>query len=775
MMIQKIESITNVGNYEDYIASGDVAFKKMNFIYAENGAGKTTLARILQSLGSGDSSIIRQRYRIGAINPSTISIKGTDNTMYIYNRDKWNNILPVIDVFDANFVSENVYTGFEINNDHKKHLYKFVLGDSGVKIARKIERVKILIDKKNLDISSLRSLIQAETKCEDVDAFCKLKSVDDVDTIIEKKNRELEIARNNETIKRQIELPLLPCFPDSIDYDKIIEVLSISIDGIAKDYLDLVNEHINKLEKYGMQHGSQWVYMGYQATLNSADKLCPFCGNSIENASLIKGYNQFFSDAYKKTIQELKSIINIVESINIDLYISNITSLYKQFEAQCDFWSNYVQPEIQRPNLEYSFPELSKSFNLLKNSLCAKQNNPIDKVSIVEIESFKKGVDRLTSVIEEINNYSKAFNEKIHEIKTQLHSTAEVTKELNELILYKKRYQTPIKEYCNQYSLLVKHLKKLQKINKEYQILQKEESSAIFEMYGSKTNYYLRNVFGTKFQIAEIKDGGIKGRSKEANLDYSLTFNGTVIQQDGELNTSFKNVLSEGDKNTIAFSFFLAKIITDPNIGNKIIVFDDPLTSLDLNRRNATIFQLALLQEQCSQIVVLSHNLHFLIELHSISKIKKANKKVLQIVNNSGKSIIKEYTIKKDWIDNYQKSLDTMEVFLSDSSLDEKKEEAINAIRLSLETFLKLKYCKYISDQNQTFGQLIGELEKSVCTFINPNKGEVIDKLNQLLYVSWRTHHATIEEKEIYTEVTISNAEAVQYVNMTIDLLYKEL
>ena len=33
-MIQKIEKIKNIGNYEDYVASGDVTLKKINLIYA---------------------------------------------------------------------------------------------------------------------------------------------------------------------------------------------------------------------------------------------------------------------------------------------------------------------------------------------------------------------------------------------------------------------------------------------------------------------------------------------------------------------------------------------------------------------------------------------------------------------------------------------------------------------------------------------------------------------------------------------------------------------
>lgn len=74
-MIQKIEKIKNIGNYEDYVASGDVTLKRMNLIYAENGAGKTTLARILHSMSVNNPVVISQRKRIGAITTPEVCIK----------------------------------------------------------------------------------------------------------------------------------------------------------------------------------------------------------------------------------------------------------------------------------------------------------------------------------------------------------------------------------------------------------------------------------------------------------------------------------------------------------------------------------------------------------------------------------------------------------------------------------------------------------------------------------------------------------------------------
>lgn len=76
-----------------------------------------------------------------------------------------------------------------------------------------------------------------------------------------------------------------------------------------------------------------------------------------------------------------------------------------------------------------------------------------------------------------------------------------------------------------------------------------------------------------------------------------------------------KECLSEGDKSTIALAFFLSKLDIDPNIQNKILIFDDPLSSLDTNRRTYTIGIIKSLFQRLKQVVVLSHNEFFLHEV----------------------------------------------------------------------------------------------------------------------------------------------------------------
>jgi wobble nucleotide-excising tRNase len=51
---------------------------------------------------------------------------------------------------------------------------------------------------------------------------------------------------------------------------------------------------------------------------------------------------------------------------------------------------------------------------------------------------------------------------------------------------------------------------------------------------------------------------------------------------------SFRNTLSAGDRNTLALAFFFASLDRDPALADKIVIIDDPITSLDEHRSLVT-------------------------------------------------------------------------------------------------------------------------------------------------------------------------------------------
>src|SRR5205807_6463707 len=56
-----------------------------------------------------------------------------------------------------------------------------------------------------------------------------------------------------------------------------------------------------------------------------------------------------------------------------------------------------------------------------------------------------------------------------------------------------------------------------------------------------------------------------------------------------EAGPSFRSTLSAGDRNALALAFFFASLDQDPRLAHKIVVIDDPMTSLDEHRSLTTI------------------------------------------------------------------------------------------------------------------------------------------------------------------------------------------
>ncbi len=78
---------------------------------------------------------------------------------------------------------------------------------------------------------------------------------------------------------------------------------------------------------------------------------------------------------------------------------------------------------------------------------------------------------------------------------------------------------------------------------------------------------------------------------------------------------NFKNTLSAGDRSALAFAFFLAQLEQKQDLGERIVVLDDPITSQDAGRKQFTRHQITSLVDRVRQIIVLSHEPSFLLDL----------------------------------------------------------------------------------------------------------------------------------------------------------------
>ena len=685
----------------------------------------------------------------------------------------------MIEVFDSYFVADNVYSGMEISADNRKALYKFVVGDAGIEIARKINRLKSMsVDlqrEKTKLIDEIKNLIHYN----DVETVVKLAPKKDIDILLSQKQQEFKISSNNEVIIKHEELPNIKSFTLPFNTRQIKSLLQKSIDCISEQYLTFISQRINTLKNNGLSNAEKWLADGLAEVNTINDDSCPFCGQSLSGAKeIIDGYNLYFSKEYNQLINSINLCNSQFQRFDARNFIRVVTEFHEKLMSQYHFWQIYLKDLNKVTDMPAELTLLEDDFSKVQEKISEKAQNPLSKIENDNLEELEVHLGVVFSFIEELKKYVAYIGPLITKLKSTLKPLDTVRKELRALEIYKLRYESPLKEMCEYFIIVEKQILRLQKLTTQLQNEQKENSAAFLHDYGDIINNYLQSVFCTDFRIENIKDGGYRGRSRDASLTYSLTFKGKPLSLDTDDNLSFKNTLSEGDKNTIAFSLFLAKLdkYSEEELKDKIIVFDDPLTSLDLNRRNATINELVKMYQKTKQTLVLSHNLAFLLELNNRRKIKGKDKKVLLIEKQIDKSIIREFKLRDELSAEFASCIEKIEKF-KETGADEDMEPAINSIRLSLEAILKFKYGRYLSTLDGTFGQIISELEKSsTCRFVDGEKQKVIDDLNELNEMSWRAHHASVDELGMYSEISVTKEELFRrYIPMTINLLFGRL
>lgn len=168
-----------------------------------------------------------------------------------------------------------------------------------------------------------------------------------------------------------------------------------------------------------------------------------------------------------------------------------------------------------------------------------------------------------------------------------------------------------------------------------------------------------------------------------------------------------KFLLSEGDKNAIALSFFLARLEINGK-KDRIILIDDPLSSFDYERKMSTVNLLSSISIECQQFFLLTHDIYFAKAIKDkLDFIKVLNLKIIRSENFSSISV---HDIDFDTLTGYKKDIKTVKAF-QDKSLktETDKREVIRCIRPILETAIKAKYFDYLRD-NDWLGDIIGKV-----------------------------------------------------------------
>jgi len=320
-------------------------------------------------------------------------------------------------------------------------------------------------------------------------------------------------------------------------------------------------------------------------------------------------------------------------------------------------------------------------------------------------------VHALRQSVDVYNTAVDACNTRINEQKTSVQQGGDITalrKELDELKEKKKRFEPDVIDACKAYQdlLTAKTVLEQQKETARRQLDQYCQN--ILLTYEQAINEYL-DQFNTGFCIVNTQHS-YRGGSPSAQ--FQIQINNIPVDL-GDTRTPsgipcFKTTLSSGDRSALALAFYLAALKQDANIGNKIIVLDDPFTSLDRFRRTCTQQIIQSLASRGQQVIVLSHDPRF---LKLVFDAYPANEiKTLQLYRSGDNTILGEWDIEAETQSTYIKNYSSLLSFYRDRTgtlLD-----VARAIRPFLEGMLRARFPGQFQP-NEWLGDFISKIRNA--------------------------------------------------------------
>lgn len=289
-----------------------------------------------------------------------------------------------------------------------------------------------------------------------------------------------------------------------------------------------------------------------------------------------------------------------------------------------------------------------------------------------------------------------------------------------------------------------------------------EYTGTVFNKHVEEINKRLK-VFAPYIEIKKFSN---RSKGGKHSVSYFLYVNGNDVSFDlKQSNSTVKYSLSEGDKSAVALAFFFARVYMSGDIGDKIIVFDDPISSFDSNRRATTVSQLQKLSKECKQLFVLTHDIYFAQELVRRLDGSTLN---LKIIRKSGGSELVNHNIEQETLIGYFKDLSTLTSYTTGELTGEAAaREVIRCIRPALEGILRIKFFGLIG-RDEWLGDVLKKIRaaKAGDPFYNVKK--FTGELSDLNDYSKSYHHS---DPAFVSLPTINEIELLDHVKRTLALV----
>lgn len=689
MGIDRIQLLRNIGQFDNVSSGAGLQFGKLTVLYGENGRGKTTLAAILRSLATNDAALISERQRLGAQHPPHIIITRNQAAANTFQNGGWNSSSSDIAVFDDAFVAQNVCSGLAIDTAHRQNLHELILGSQGVQLnAAVVERIadveqhiRLLRERTDAIPTTMRLSLTVEQ-------FCALQNDPNVDSKIEEVSRNLAAARSADEIQKQGDFlpPTLPSF----DIDELDTLLQRDLADLESTAAASVQEHFSRLGAGAETWVSQGMPRVAAASAGADHEVCPFCTQTLAGSEMISHYRAYFSAEYqtlKNDIAQAITRLNAAHGGDIPAAFERGIATAVQTSS---FWKRFSD---SIPEIVVDTAAVIRAWTAARQAVLTvlreKQASPLEPVHVPNgalhaLAMFEEEHRRIAKISAEL----WTANGEIALVKERAAgaNVAALESDLQRLGLVQTRHSEPAFGLCAAYIAEKQAKTQTEQLRDQARSALEQYRLTVFPAYQTAINTYLQR-FNAGFRIGAVASVNNRNGS---SANYNVVINENPVTLSAEHGPSFRNTLSAGDRNTLALAFFFASLDRDTAIANKIVVIDDPMTSLDEHRSLTTVHEMRLLCARVSQMVVLSHSKPFLLAVWNDAD-RAVTRTAIRVARQGAGSTLTLWDVNQDAITEHDKRYAIVaEYIVSGGPTTERV--AAQALRPILEAFLRVAY-----------------------------------------------------------------------------------
>ena len=170
---------------------------------------------MLRSLQTGDGTRITKRTTLNRTGNPEVHLLLEGAKAAKFKQSKWDCGPAKLEIYDTNFVYENVYVGNDVSHDHKRAIYGVIVGTRGSRSAVRSTSLRRK-SRSHAAVADAHAQVQAKIWGSDtVEKFVELKESATIDDLIAEQEKTIAAYRSAAEIAAkgtlsQIDVPVMP-------------------------------------------------------------------------------------------------------------------------------------------------------------------------------------------------------------------------------------------------------------------------------------------------------------------------------------------------------------------------------------------------------------------------------------------------------------------------------------------------------------------------------------------------------------------------------------